>query len=113
MDKLPYQAYVSLLSGRFEWDPDKDHRNKAKHGVEFSRAQRAFDDPLRVFIEDHKHSTPAERRYFCMGRVDGGVLMVRFTCRNLVVRIFGAGYWSIGRRIYEKRNQIHAGPERR
>ena len=42
-----------------------------------------------------------------MGNVGDGILTVRFTYRNQVIRIFGAGYWRKGRSIYEEQNQIH------
>jgi hypothetical protein len=32
---------------------------------------------------------------------------VRFTYRDDVIRIFGAGYWRKGKQIYERENQIH------
>lgn len=51
----------------FEWDPAKDKTNQLKHGVSFSQAQRAFLDPERVIIEDVKHSTKKEKRFFCHG----------------------------------------------
>ena len=91
---------------RFEWDPTKDRENQARHGVAFATAQLAFADPRRVIAEDLSHSG-TERRYFCFGRVGGGVLSVRFTHREGTIRIFGAGYWRKGKRIYEEENQIH------
>lgn len=33
--------------------------------------------------------------------VGGGVLMVRFTYREEVIRIIGAGYWRKGKAIFE------------
>jgi uncharacterized DUF497 family protein len=51
----------------FEWDPLKDKANRAKHGLAFVDAQRAFLDPLRIIAEDLTHSG-SERRYFCFGR---------------------------------------------
>jgi hypothetical protein len=33
-------------------------------------------------------------------------MTVRFTCRRGVIRIFGAGYWRRGRRIYEEANSL-------
>ncbi len=92
---------------RFEWDAAKDLANQAKHRVSFAEAQYAFDDSRRVIAEDITHSTEAERRYLCFGQYGGGVLTVRFTYRNGVIRIFGAGYWRRGLRIYEKANQVH------
>ena len=32
----------------FEWDPDKDEANRAKHGVGFGEAQEIFDQPRLV-----------------------------------------------------------------
>ena len=91
---------------RFEWDSAKERENLAKHGVPFTAAQLVFADPQRVIAEDLSHSG-TERRYFCFGRVGGGVLSVRFTHRKGAIRIFGAGYWRKGKRIYEQENQVH------
>jgi uncharacterized protein len=90
----------------FEWDDRKDVENQLKHGVSFSLAQYAFADPERIVAEDAAHSTQ-EQRYFCFGRVGGGVMTVRFTYRANVIRIIGAGYWRKGKAIYEQENQIH------
>jgi uncharacterized DUF497 family protein len=90
----------------FEWDPEKAAQNLRKHGVTFSDARMAFEDPLRLVQLDAVHSV-GEQRYYCVGRVGNGVLTVRFTIRGQRVRIFGAGYWRKGRRQYEKANQIH------
>jgi uncharacterized protein len=90
----------------FEWDSEKDYLNQEKHGVSFALAQHAFLDHHRVILEDLDHSDE-EMRYYCLGWVDGGVLTVRFTCRNGKIRIFGAGYWRKGKRIYERENTIH------
>lgn len=91
---------------RFEWDPKKDRENQEKHGVPFAKAQFAFADPRRVIAEDLSHSS-GEKRHYCFGWVDDGVLTVRFTYRDEVIRIFGAGYWRKGKGIYERENQIH------
>lgn len=88
----------------FEWDGAKDRLNRAKHGVGFELAQRAFLDPRRMIAEDIDHSD-AEQRYFCFGRVEDAVMTVRFTWRSGKVRIFGAGYWRKGKAIYEKANR--------
>jgi len=88
----------------FEWDAAKDRANRAKHGVSFALAQMAFFDPRRVVAEDMEHSS-TERRYFCFGVVGGGVMTVRFTYREGRIRIFGAGYWRKGQKIYERQNR--------
>ena len=95
-----------MAEGVFDWDSRKNRENAEKHGVLFSDAQRAFLDPKRVIAEDTTHSQ-REKRYFCFGMVDGGVLTVRFTWRANVIRIFGAGYWRKGKSIYERENSIH------
>ena len=86
---------------QFEWDPAKDRANQDKHGVSFSEAQYAFADPHRVIAQDLAHSQ-AEERFYCFGMVGGGVLTVRFTYREEVIRIIGAGYWRRGKAIYEQ-----------
>ena len=94
-----------MAEARFDWDPKKDRENQTKHGVAFAKAQFAFADPGRVIAEDLSHSS-GEKRYYCFGRVECGVLTVRFTYRDDVIRIFGAGYWRRGKAIYERENQI-------
>ena len=90
----------------FEWDTEKDLSNRKKHGVSFNFAQYAFADPNRVILEDVTHSTSTEKRYYCLGKAGDGILTVRFTYREHRIRIFGAGYWRKGRRIYEEENQL-------
>jgi len=91
----------------FEWDDSKNDQNKEKHGVSFVDAQYAFADPHRVIIEDLDHGGDDEKRFFCLGKVKGGVMTVRFTDRGGRIRIIGAGYWRKGKKIYEQENQIH------
>ena len=88
----------------FEWDEEKNLLNQVKHGVAFELAQRAFLDSSRVIAVDLSHSGK-EQRYYCFGWVDGGVITVRFTWRGGRVRIFGAGYWRKGKRIYDRENK--------
>jgi uncharacterized DUF497 family protein len=85
----------------FSWDEKKNETNLVKHGVSFSEAQRAFLDPNRVIAEDLEHSQD-EVRYYCFGEVDGMIMTVRFTYRQQIIRIFGAGYWRKGKKIYEE-----------
>ena len=90
----------------FEWDDAKDNDNLRKHGVSFSKAQLAFADPRRVIAQHLAHSQ-AEQRFYCFGRVDDGIMTVRFTYRTDVIRIIGAGYWRKGKVIYEQENKVH------
>ena len=89
------------MTWSFEWDDAKDALNRAKHGVGFDEAQRAFLDPGRVIAVDEAHSA-AEPRWFCLGIVNGRVMTVRFTIRANNIRIIGAGYWRKGRDAYER-----------
>jgi len=91
------------MATSFEWDSEKDAENQRKHGVSFTLAQQAFLDSKRVIARDLAHSE-SEPRYYCFGHVDEGILTVRFTYRNGVIRIIGAGYWRKGKRIYEQAN---------
>jgi uncharacterized DUF497 family protein len=93
------------VSPTFEWDPAKDAQNQRKHGVAFADAQLAFLDPARVIARDLSHSK-GEPRFYCFGEADGGVLTVRFTYRGDVIRLFGAGYWRRGRKIYEANSKV-------
>ena len=91
---------------RFEWDPAKDTENQRRNGVAFATAQFAFADPQRVIAEDLSHGG-SELRYYCLGRVGEGILTLRFTYRPGAIRIFGAGYWRKGKRIYEQENPVY------
>lgn len=84
----------------FEWDPVKDRINRAKHGISFEDACNAFLDPKRLIYRDVAHSTH-EERFFCYGRLGHKVCTVRFTVRDNAIRIFGAGFWREGAKIYE------------
>ncbi len=91
---------------RFEWDDDKDQENQTKHGVSFTLTQYAFIDPYRVIAEDLTHGE-GENRFYCIGLVGEGIMTVRFTYMGNVIRIYGAGYWRKGRKIYEEQNKIY------
>jgi len=79
----------------FEWDENKNIANQKKHGISFYEAQNAFLDLKRIIKEE---------RYYCFGSVNNEIVTVRFTYRDNVIRIIGAGFWRNGRVIYEKAN---------
>jgi uncharacterized DUF497 family protein len=74
--------------------------------VAFALAQFAFADPQRVIAKDMHHSDQ-EPRFYCFGWVDERVLTVRFTYRDGLIRIIGAGFWRKGKTIYEEENKLH------
>lgn len=94
-----------MLNSTFEWDESKNQLNKKKHKVSFEIAQIAFADPKRIIAKDLEHSLD-EERFYCFGKVDEEILTVRFTYRNNMIRIIGAGYWREGKKVYEKENKI-------
>ena len=74
--------------------------------LSFEEAKLAFYDSDRIINIDVKHSTALETRFFCFGKTELGILTVRFTKRKNSIRIFGAGLWNKGRKLYEKENKI-------
>ncbi|MCW7494820.1 BrnT family toxin [Leptospira sp. 2 VSF19] len=91
----------------FEWDSKKNQENLEKHGVDFYTAQFAFLDKNRIISKDTVHSTESEERFFCFGLVPEGIITVRFTLRGKNIRIYGAGFWREGKKLYEKENKLH------
>lgn len=56
----------------FEFDPDKSHANKQKHGIDFVEAQQLWTDPKRVefvaqFRDEERHGVIAllHHRLWC------------------------------------------------
>ena len=94
------------IKSHFEWDEKKNQENLKKHGISFEVAQYAFADKQRIILEDLTHSR-SEKRYYCIGKIDEGIITVRFTYRGNVIRIFGAGYWRKGKNIYEEKYKIY------
>ena len=88
---------------QFEWDPDKDRRNQAKHGVSFEEANTIFGDPLAWTVRDPDHST-GERRYLTTGySKNQRLIIVAHTERGDRIRIISArDVTAAERRIYEK-----------
>ena len=75
---------------RFEWDPDKDERNRSTHGVSFREAATVFGDPLSLTIDDPDHSE-SEMRFAMLGHSHRGrLLVVVHTERSDRIRIISA-----------------------
>ena len=58
----------------FEWDPEKDAINRAKHGVSFETAALVFDDPFHLSVIDRV--VEGEERWRTMGQIGGLVILV-------------------------------------
>jgi len=65
----------------FEWDESKNQENQDKHHISFEVAQYAFADPNRIILEDVAHSNK-EKRFYCIGKVEDGIVTARFTFCN-------------------------------
>jgi uncharacterized protein len=94
------------MLAHFEWNEAKNDYNLGKHGVSFLQATEVFRDENHFITDDQKHSTDEEKRYFCFGLVGGKVMTVRFTLRENRIRIYGAAFWSNGKKVYAKRQPL-------
>ena len=92
---------MEILKGSFIWDSRKEILNVRKHGINFTKAAMTFKDDKKKLFTDSRHSE-REPRYFCICKVGGMILTVRFTYRDGKIRIYGAGYWRKGKGYYEK-----------
>ena len=68
----------------FEFDPDKSKANKLKHGIDFYKARRLWNDPHRVEI-------PArwvdEVRFVLIASMGDEIWSAIYTLRNKSIRI--------------------------
>jgi len=89
---------------RFEWDPAKNLANQRKHDVSFGEAVELFMSGLNYLeIFDASHSE-LEDRFFAIGLVRRGVVLVVWTERDEdVIRMIHAR-WATRReeRMYRK-----------
>ena len=76
---------------QFEWDPDKDLANQAKHGLSFQEASELFSSEVDCLeFYDELHSLE-EDRFIAVGPIQRGVIVVAYTERqNEVIRIVSA-----------------------
>ncbi len=85
---------------KFEWDEEKNTKNKIKHKISFETAAHVFDDPECIEMYDFEHSI-SEDRYIALGKV-GEVLFVVYTERKDAVRLISARFATKAeRRIYD------------
>ena len=78
---------------RFEWDKEKNRRNKKKHGISFETAALVFDDPFHLSRLDR--SVEGESRWQTLGIAEGmQILLVAHTWTEKdnqeIVRIISA-----------------------
>lgn len=66
---------------KFEWDENKNKRNRQKHGIGFEDAKEVFKDEKRVEYQDLRHDY-GEDRWKTIGQVVGIILSVMYTMRQ-------------------------------
>jgi len=71
----------------FEFDAKKNGSNKIKHGIDFSEAQKLWDDPDLVEIPVR---TSDEPRFLVVGRISGRCWSGIITYRGDKIRITSA-----------------------
>ena len=73
----------------FEWDPDKDERNFAKHGIRFDEARLIFDGPVLTSTDDRLDY--GENREISIGEIEGIItVVVIHTARGGRIRLISA-----------------------
>ena len=73
----------------FEWDDEKNRRNRAKHGVSFEDAKAVFSDLFMMENFDDRFGYN-EERVVSVGMTSRGLLTVANTQRNQICRIISA-----------------------
>ncbi len=73
---------------RFEWDPDKDAGNQAKHGIGFRQAIEVFRG--FVVVREDTRRDYGECRLIALGVYDGSVIRLVYTERADAIRIISA-----------------------
>jgi hypothetical protein len=58
----------------YDWDPEKDRRNIAKHGVSFDDAVRIFDGRVLSWVDDRFDH--GEVRQISIGTMDDALILV-------------------------------------
>ena len=68
----------------FEYDPDKNAANLAKHGIDFAQAQALWEDDWR--LETASDGGP-EQRWLVIGKIEDRHWTAIYTMRDASVRI--------------------------
>jgi uncharacterized DUF497 family protein len=72
----------------YQWDKNKEHSNREKHGIAFADATAVFADDHALTLEDDH---PDEERFVTIGMDGfGRILVVVYTWRGERIRIISA-----------------------
>lgn len=87
---------------RCEWNPGKERRNQAKHGIGFEEAATVFGDSFALTWVDREHSVDEERSLTLGYTETHRLVIVAHTEREERTRIITAREATpIERRLYE------------
>ena len=73
----------------FEWDENKNKKNKEKHGISFEEAKEVFKDEDRVEYQDFRRDY-GEERWKVIGQIFGAIITVIYTIRKTAKRLISA-----------------------
>jgi len=76
----------------FEWDENKNKKNRSKHNISFEEALTVFEDEEALVIDDPDHSD-VEERFIILGLSKKANLLVVCHCyraSDTVIRIISA-----------------------
>ena len=93
------------MEADFEWDPNKNRANIAKHGIDFKNVVPLFQlDPV---ISPAGPRTDGESRWIATGRLDERTIIVVFTMRSDSIRLISARPASRReRRLYHRSRRV-------
>ncbi len=75
------------MKREFEWDENKNNKNKIKHKISFENAKDVFEDENRL---QYALDVNGERRYLTIGKVFKIIILVVYTIRNFAFRLISA-----------------------
>jgi len=67
----------------FEWDPNKNAANRAKHGIDFETACLIWEGPTLTKPDERDYG---EVRFIAVGEIDSRAVVVVFTWRGETTR---------------------------
>lgn len=96
---------MTVISGNFEWDSEKDEINIKKHGFSFSEILDVFDDPFFIERYDAEHSSLEEDRFIGLGETGGAVIVMTAYTERERTRLISARFATESERelYYESR----------
>ena len=83
---------VIMETINFEWDENKNSRNRKKHGISFEIAKEVFYDNAAILFDDPDHSI-GEERFLIIGMVRSSKICIVSHCyrdSDNVIRIISA-----------------------